>query len=89
MAVAFSPDGQYLQTDRGNIPLTLSPMKTSSVPDEEVSYLSIQNQWIMRNNQPLLLLPGEYAPSCAAVYRDKVFLGHSSGRVTLIRIGEI
>jgi WD40 repeat protein len=86
-AVAFSPDGQYLQTDRGNIPLTLSPMKTSSVPDEKFSNLFIQNRWIIWNNQPLLWPPYEYAPSCAAVYRDKIFLGHPSGRVTLLQIG--
>jgi hypothetical protein len=62
-------------------------MKISSVQDKEFSYLSIQDQWIIRNNRPLLWLPSEYALPCTAVYRDKIFLGHNSGLVTLFQIG--
>ncbi|KAI9775933.1 MAG: hypothetical protein M1839_000722 [Geoglossum umbratile] len=85
-AVAFSPDGQYLQTNRGQIPLSLPPSSISSFQDKGLSALFIKDEWVVLKEQLLLWLPSEYRPSCTAVYRDVICLGHSSGHVTILKI---
>ena len=85
-AVAFSQDGHYLQTDRGQIPLSLSPSNISSFQDEELSTLFIKDEWVVLKEQLLLWLPPEYRPTSTAVYRDVICLGHSSGHVTILKI---
>ncbi|KAF2467852.1 uncharacterized protein BDR25DRAFT_291261 [Lindgomyces ingoldianus] len=81
--VAFSPDGQYIETNCGDIPLhsptTLSPLPQRAQP----SQIFVQDQWISLHQQQMLWLPFEYRPTCAAVYRNAVFLGHSSGRTNV------
>ncbi|KAF2814948.1 vegetative incompatibility protein HET-E-1 [Mytilinidion resinicola] len=84
--VAFSPDGQFLQTDGGDIPLSLPPMRTSSFQDTELSKLFIKDQWVTLNQQPLLWLPSEYRPTCTALYKDTICLGHSSGRISFLKV---
>ncbi|ORY10640.1 hypothetical protein BCR34DRAFT_566437 [Clohesyomyces aquaticus] len=83
-AVAFSPDGQYIQTDRGDIPLhsptTPPPLFQRSQP----SHIFVQDQWISLGQQQLLWLPFEYRLTCSAVNKNAVFLGHSSGRTTFL-----
>ncbi|KAI9867269.1 MAG: hypothetical protein M1813_009547 [Trichoglossum hirsutum] len=83
--VAFLPDGQYLQTNRGHIPLSLPP-SSISFQDEELFALFIKDQWVTLKEQSLLWLPPEYRPECTAVYRDVICLGHSSGHVTILKI---
>ncbi|KAF2810840.1 uncharacterized protein BDZ99DRAFT_441438 [Mytilinidion resinicola] len=85
-AVAFSLDGQFLRTNRGDIPLSLPPIRTSSFKNRESSNLFIQDQWVTRNQQPLLWLPSEYRPVCIALHKDIICLGHSSGRITFLKI---
>jgi WD40 repeat protein len=85
-AVAFSPDGQFLQTDRGDIPLSLPPIRTSSFRDKESSNLFVQNQWVTLNQLPILWLPSEYRPTSTALYKDIIVLGHSSGRITFLKV---
>ena len=82
-AVAFSPEGQYLQTNRGNIPL---PLPSFSAFSSQEKMLFIQNQWITLKEQSLLWLPYEYRPTCLAVYRDIICLGHSSGCITFLKV---
>ena len=82
-AVAFSPEGQYLQTNRGNIPL---PLPSFSAFSSQEKMLSIQSQLITLKEQSLLWLPYEYRPTCSAVYRDIICLGHSSGCITFLKI---
>ncbi|KAF2178665.1 platelet-activating factor acetylhydrolase IB subunit alpha, partial [Zopfia rhizophila CBS 207.26] len=84
-AVAFSPDGQYLQTNRGNIPLSLPSFNKFSSQEKKFS-IFIQSQWITLKEQSLLWLPYEYRPTCSAVYRDIICLGHSSGRITFFKV---
>src|SRR5438034_874303 len=83
---AFSPDGQYLQTNRGQIPLFLPLSSISSFQDKELSALFIKDQWVMLKEQSLLWLPSEYRPTCTAVYRDVICLGHLSGHITFLKI---
>ncbi|KAI9773775.1 MAG: hypothetical protein M1839_002008, partial [Geoglossum umbratile] len=83
-AVAFSLDGQYLQTNRGHIPLSLPP-PSISFQDKELPALFIKDQWVALRQQ-LLWLPPEYRPTCTAVHRDVICLGHSSGSITFVKI---
>src|SRR5579862_3596031 len=82
----FSPDGQYLQTNRGQIPLSLPLSSISSFQDKELSALFIKDQWVTLKEQSLLWLPPEYRPTCTAVYGYVICLGHSSGYVTILKI---
>ncbi|KAF1959379.1 hypothetical protein CC80DRAFT_524019 [Byssothecium circinans] len=83
-AVAFSPDGKYIQTDRGDIALSSPIIPSPSVPLPQPSHIFIEDQWISVDQQRLLWLPPEYRPTCSAVNRHMVCLGHSSGRTTLL-----
>jgi WD40 repeat protein len=83
----FSPDGQRLCTDRGDIPLPRTPVVRSVLrPQLRSSYVQVQDQWILRNQQRLLWLPPEYRPTLTAVREDTACLGLASGRVVLLRI---
>jgi WD40 repeat protein len=95
--LAFSLDGLKLHTDQGNIPLIQSSVDrslfggeqystvTSLFRPEQSSYSSVQDGWILRNQQRLLWLPLDYRAS-SAVHDNIVCLGLLSGRVILLRI---
>ena len=84
--VAFSPDGRYLETPSGDIPLP-SPL-LSSLPSQakELPTIFVNDQWISSITKALLWLPPEYRPSCTAVYRNVICIGHLSGRITLLQL---
>ena len=84
--VAFSPNGRYLETPRGDIPLP-SPL-LSSLPSQakELPTIFVNDQWISSTTKALLWLPPEYRPSCTAVYRNVICIGHLSGRITLLQL---
>ncbi|KAH7398613.1 hypothetical protein BKA66DRAFT_407932 [Pyrenochaeta sp. MPI-SDFR-AT-0127] len=88
-AVAFSPDGRCLHTNQGNLPLP-SPFFSSLPPQStQSSCIFIQDQWVSFDQQQVLWLPSEYRPTCATVHKDLVCLGHSSGRLSLLRICKV
>ena len=85
--IAFSLNGRYLKTPRGDIPLP-SPL-LSSLPSQagELPTIFVNNQWIRSSiTKALLWLPPEYRPSCTAVYRNVICIGHLSGRITLLQL---
>ena len=84
-AVAFSPDGKLIQTDRGNI--TLPSLITSPPADPLLhsSHIFIEDEWIVITPKRSLWLPPEYRPRCSTTYNNVVCLGHSSGRITVLR----
>ncbi|KAF5851816.1 hypothetical protein GGP41_000555 [Bipolaris sorokiniana] len=85
--IEFSPDGQVLHTNRGDIPLLQTCVVTSlSRPQPQPFYVVLQDQWIWRNQQRALWLPPEYRSSSTAVREDIACLGLVSGRVVLLRI---
>ncbi|KAF2465019.1 uncharacterized protein BDR25DRAFT_396427 [Lindgomyces ingoldianus] len=88
-AVAFSPDGQYIQTSRGDTPLHSPSNSSPSSQREQLSHIFIQDQWITLDQQRLLWLPPEYRPTCSIVKEDLACLGHSSGRITLLQLCSI
>ena len=85
-AIAFSPDGQHIQTNRGDIPLHSPATPLLSFHRAQPSYFFVQDQWICSDQQRLLWLPSEYRPTCSAVNKDVICLGHSSGRTTLLKL---
>jgi WD40 repeat protein len=85
--VDFSPDGQLLRTNEGNIPLPQTPVLTSLWKSQpQFFYVQVQDQWILRHQQRLLWLPPEYRSTSTAVHDDTACLGLVSGRVVLLRI---
>ena len=82
----FSLDGQVLHTSKGDIPLPHTPVVTSLSRPQPQSYVVVQDQWILRNQQRALWLPPEYRSSSTAVREDIACLGLVSGRVVLLRI---
>ncbi|CAN9481224.1 unnamed protein product [Alternaria alternata] len=84
--IDFSPDGQVLHTNQGDIPLPYTPVVTSLSRPQAQSYVVVQDQWILRNQQRALWLPPEYRSKLTAVRQDIACLGLVSGRVVLLRI---
>jgi WD40 repeat protein len=82
----FSLDGQVLHTSKGDIPLPHTPVVTSLSRPQPQSYVVVQDQWILRNQQRALWLPPEYRSRLTAVRQDIACLGLVSGRVVLLRI---
>ncbi|KAF1948113.1 hypothetical protein CC80DRAFT_486595 [Byssothecium circinans] len=85
-AVAFSPDGQLVQTDRGYLPLHPPTTPPPSLQRSQLSYIFVLDQWISLNRQRMLWLPSEYRPTCTIVNKNVVCLGHSSGRTTFLKL---
>lgn len=85
-ALAFSPDGKCIQTDRGDIVLPSPTTPSLSVLLPQPSHIFIEDHWISVGQQRLLWLPPEYRITCSAVNKDIVCLGHSSGRITLLKL---
>ncbi|EOA90843.1 uncharacterized protein SETTUDRAFT_102068 [Exserohilum turcica Et28A] len=85
--INFSPNGQVLHTNQGDIPLPQASVGTSLLrPTQQSSYILVQNQWILRNQQRYLWLPPEYRSNLTTVREDRACLGLASGRVVLLRI---
>ncbi|KAF7575831.1 hypothetical protein PtrM4_000710 [Pyrenophora tritici-repentis] len=85
--IVFSPDGHALHTNKGDIPLHQTSVFTSlSRPQSQSSYILVQDQWILRNQQRFLWLPPEYRSKTTAVREGIACLGLGSGRVVLLRI---
>ncbi|KAH8714805.1 putative WD-repeat protein [Phaeosphaeriaceae sp. PMI808] len=83
--IAFSPDGQTLQTNSGDISL---PSNLIIIPailqTEEPSCTTVESQWILRQKRRFLWLPPEYRGCKTAVHKHTVCLGCISGRITLL-----
>ncbi|KAF1967815.1 WD40 repeat-like protein [Bimuria novae-zelandiae CBS 107.79] len=85
--IAFSPDGQRLQTNKDDIVLPSGLTTVSSIQHtEELSSVMVENEWIVRQKRRFLWLPPEYRYCETAVHKHIVCLGCSSGRVTLLSL---
>lgn len=82
----FSPDGSYVITNLGT--LIVQPGHEIDVSHSIYTRLPIfieQQQWIKVDRKNVLWLPPHFRPSCSAVNRNLLALGHASGRVTFLR----
>jgi WD40 repeat protein len=84
-AAGFSPDEEDIQTDRGDIALP-SSVSSPIVSRPQPPQLFVESKWISGKEERLLWLPPEYRPSCSAVNRETICLGHRSGRMTFLKI---
>ena len=84
MAVAFSRNGLYLETDRGLLSITIdSDASTSSRGHQPLSnFLFVRDDWVIRDGRSILWLPADYRATCVAVHGLTLVLGHASGQVT-------
>jgi hypothetical protein len=85
--VVFSPDGQVLHTNKGDISLPQTLVVASlSRPQQQFRHILVQDQWIFRNRERFLWLPPEYRSPSTGVREDIVCLELISRHVVLLRI---
>ena len=82
--LAFTPNGQSLETNRGQ--LALSPHSVSKRTPASSHYPSVllSGEWLRYNNEDELWLPHEYRGFRSAVHGNLIVIGQSSGAVTFI-----
>ncbi|CAG8363197.1 unnamed protein product [Penicillium salamii] len=88
--VAFSEDGKHLKTNSGVFRLCSQPTAPDNrleetSPDES---LLIGNEWIRLAGDNHLWLPMDYRATCIALYGNIAVLGHRSGRLTFLQLGD-
>jgi len=84
-SVAFSSDGQHLETNNGTLLLPQQPMLASTVPSHPpVLRICIIKGWVTADSEEMLWLPVEYRqPSCIEVHKCQAGLGYQPGKVLL------
>ena len=84
-AIAFSPDGKHLDTDLGQLALSLPPFNTISYQKQMFPTVFVKDQWVYWTDHRVIWLPPEYRSICTAVYKDTICMGHASGHVTFLK----
>jgi WD40 repeat protein len=74
-ALSFSSDGQYLETDRGQLNI-------SSLQSMSISKIFAKETWVAQEMENVLWLPSDYRATCSAVRNNILVLGHASGLVS-------
>ena len=82
--LAFSSDGSHLVTKSGRISLPSSLIDDSSCQRKEPRTISVNHQWVISAEQRLLRLPTDYRATCFAARDNSLWLGHSSGHITIL-----
>jgi len=87
LRLSFSPDGSYLDSDRGQIALSFALPNSFPAPILSRS-LFVKGNWVCDDDmQRILWLPPDYRASAAAAWGRLIVLGHSSGFLTFLEIG--
>ncbi|KAJ5729015.1 uncharacterized protein N7483_003523 [Penicillium malachiteum] len=79
-SLQFRPDGSYLATSLGSLRFS-SDGDHHTIPE----ILIEQGQWIKLNGQRMLWLPLEARSASCSVRNDLLAIGHSSGRVSIMK----
>jgi WD40 repeat protein len=103
-SVAFSPDGKqvvsgsYDDTVRlwdAATGAALQTLEGHSGPVSPIAQggtipytLFVSNNWVAEGGSNLVWLPPAYRATCEAVWNNIIVLGHSSGRVSILRFKE-
>jgi uncharacterized protein with WD repeat len=88
--LSFSPDGQFLETNRGLLPLEgLEGYYTSHISAQPIPQpcIFLDQNWVLLNKERLLWLPIEYRGSCSAIRGNVLVLGQSDGRMIIMEVG--
>ncbi|KAF7513137.1 hypothetical protein GJ744_010533 [Endocarpon pusillum] len=89
-SISFSDDSTSLLTDKGILPLSsFASDSIAPLPSQIATSVHVKDQWVSLRTDRILWLPPEYRPSCVAVSRNVVALGHISGRVTLMAFNDL
>jgi len=75
--LAFSSDGLYLDTNLGR--LNTRPLSWNR---NALWNILVKGTWVTHKMEKVLWLPSEYRAACLAIQKNKLVLGHTSGRVT-------
>ena len=83
----FSRNGQCLETDRGQLSITINSGASSTSGDQKLAsgFLFVGDDWVTRNGKSVLWLPVDYRATCVAVHGHTLILGHASGQVAFFR----
>ena len=85
--LSFSSDGQYLNTDRGQLsfgsldPGVVSPQSMGRGREREIF---VKKTWVVQGMKKTLWLPSDYRATCAAVRNNVLAIGHASGHVSIL-----
>ena len=78
--------GALLQTLEGHSDLVAS---IAFLPDSKaVNTLLMLDNWVVEEDINILWLPPDYRSTCLAVWNRTLVLGHSSGRISVLRFKE-
>jgi WD40 repeat protein len=80
--IAFSQDGNSLETDVGQLDLGTTPNTYPSSVTEPQSTLSLESTWIKYCGRDFLWLPYEYRGVCYDAYGTLLVIGQASGAVS-------
>ncbi|XTI84161.1 WD40-repeat-containing domain protein [Cenococcum geophilum] len=83
-SLLFSSDGEYLETDRGQLDISFLSRNTSPQPSS-VEELFVKETWVAYKSENVLWLPVNYRATGSAVQSNILILGHASGRVTFFK----
>jgi WD40 repeat protein len=103
-SVAFSLDGKQVVSGSGDKTVrlwdaatgaALQTLEGHSGPVSPIAQggnspptLFVSNNWVTEEGSNLVWLPPAYRPTCEAVWNKIIVLGHSSGRVSILRFKE-
>ena len=88
--LSFSPDRQFLETNRGLLPLEgLEGYYTSHISAQPIPQpcIFLDQNWVLLNKERLLWLPIEYRAYCSAIRGNVLVLGQSDGRMIIMKVG--
>jgi WD40 repeat protein len=85
--LTFSGEDSYLETDRGLLYIQSDSVSSVASKVQPFCVVFLRGHWITRGETNLLWLPFEYRPICSAARGNLLLLGHSSGKITLMKFG--
>ncbi|KAL6700276.1 WD40 repeat-like protein [Trichoderma pleuroticola] len=87
-SVAFSSNGRYLMTNYGSLRLAPISILSEQCSAESCSdhALYVDGEWVTLDGKKSLWLPADYRSTAVAVDRNKMVLGHESGRLTFLEV---
>jgi hypothetical protein len=80
----FTADGQYLQTNKGLLPLGADAFIMVPNQAQSPGKFLVKKDWITQDGENLVWLPRDYRATCWASHNDLLVLGHESGQVTFL-----
>lgn len=80
---SISSDERYVKTNGGLCSLPPSE-RQFTLQSINVNWIRLEGDWLVLGSQKVLWLPPDYHATAMAVGDDRIFIGHASGRVSVI-----